>query len=56
MKLLLGVALLAAFAWILIRNRKRAGILHGLLRIDTVVGMAAGFCLIATAINSLILF
>ncbi len=54
-KLLLGIALLAAFTWILIRNSKRTGILQALLRIETVVGMVAGFYLITTAINSLML-
>ena len=55
MKLLLGIALLAAFTWILIRNSKRTGILHSLIRVDTIAGTIAGLYLVFTSLNSLIL-
>lgn len=55
MKLLLGIALLAAFTWILIRNSKRTGILHSLIRVDTIAGIIAGLYLVFTSLNSLIL-
>ncbi len=53
-KLLLGIALLVAFTWILIRNSKRTGILHSLFRIETVVGITAGVYLVFTAVLSLV--
>ena len=54
-KLLLGIALLVAFTWILIRNSKRTGILHSLIRVDTIAGVIAGLYLIFTSLNSLLL-
>ena len=55
MKLLLGIALLAAFTWILIRNSKRTGMLHSLIRVDMIAGVIAGLYLVFTSLNSLIL-
>lgn len=52
-KLTLGIALLVAFTWILFRNSKRSGLLHALIRIDTIVGMIAGLYLVITAVHSL---
>ncbi len=53
-KLILGIGFLVAFAWILVRNSKRSGFLHALIRIDTVVGMVAGIYLVFTSIHSLL--
>ena len=53
-KLILGVVLIIAFTWILFRNSKRSGLLHALLRIDTVLGMIAGLYLAITSVHSLI--
>ena len=55
MKLLLGIGLLVAFTWILIRNSKRTGMLHSLIRVDTKVGIIARLYLVFTSLNSLIL-
>ncbi len=52
-KLVGGILLLIAFTWILMRNSKRSGILHALLRIDTVLGMAGGVYLVFNAFHAL---
>jgi len=49
MKLTLGILFLIAFSVILVRNSKRIGLLHSLLRIDTFVGVIAGAYLTVTA-------
>lgn len=54
LKLTLGIVLLAAFVLILIKNIGRKGFIHSLLRIDTVAGIVAGACLIATSVFSLL--
>jgi hypothetical protein len=53
-KLILGIGLIAAFTWILVKNSKRSGFLHALIRIDTVVGMVAGIYLVFTSVQSLL--
>ena len=47
--LVLGIILLIAFAWILVKNSKRAGFLHSLIRFDTIVGIVAGLYLTLTS-------
>jgi hypothetical protein len=53
-KLILGIGLFAAFSWILVKNSRRSGLLHSLLRIDTIVGMVAGLYLVFTSVQSLL--
>lgn len=53
-KLILGIAFLIAFSWILVRNSKRTGFLSSLFRIDTIVGVVAGLYLVATAVIALL--
>jgi len=52
--LLLGIALLTGFTWILIRNSKRTGFIHTLFRFDTLVGLVASIYLIISSLNSLL--
>jgi hypothetical protein len=52
-KIVSGLALLGIFSWILLKNMKRSGFIHSLLRIDTVIGIAAGLYLIITSVSSL---
>lgn len=52
-RLILGIALLAIFTWLLIRNAKRSGAIHTLFRFDTIVGMVAGLYLIISSVNAL---
>ncbi|MBY0435570.1 MAG: hypothetical protein K2U26_15820 [Cyclobacteriaceae bacterium] len=54
-KLLAGVALVLVFAWLLIRNAKRSGFLHSMLRVDTLLGMIAGLYLVFSSAQSLLL-
>jgi hypothetical protein len=54
MKLILGILFLIAFSVILAGNSKRSGFLHGLFRIDTIIGIVAGLYLIVTATISLL--
>ena len=54
LKLVLGIGLLIAFAWILARNSKRKGFLHSLIGIDTIIGIVAGLYLIVTSAISLL--
>ena len=49
-KLILGIVLIAASTWILVKNSKRSGFLHALIRVDTVVGMVAGIYLVFTSV------
>ncbi len=51
--LMLGIVLVVAFTWILRRNSKRSGLLHSLLRIDTLGGIVGGTYLIFAAVFSL---
>jgi hypothetical protein len=51
MTLILGIGLLSIFTWILIRNRKRTGVIHTLFRIDTMVGVLAGLYLVLSSVN-----
>lgn len=53
--LLLGIALLAVFTWILIRNGKRTGFIHTLFRFDTLVGISASIYLIVSSLSSLLI-
>jgi len=53
-KLILGIGFLVAFTWILVRNSKRSGFLHALIRIHTVVGMVAGIYLVFISIHSIL--
>jgi hypothetical protein len=48
--LILGVVLVIAFTWILIRNSKRSGLLHSLLRIDTIGGIVGGLYLVFASV------
>ena len=52
--LVLGIVLLITFVWILIKNSNRTGILHAILRIDTMVGVVAGLYLTVSSIISLL--
>lgn len=54
-RLILGIALLAVFTWLLIRNSKRSGFIHTLFRFDTIVGMVAGLYLIISSVNALLI-
>lgn len=54
--LFLGIALLAVFTWILIRNGKRTGFIHTLFRFDTLAGIAASIYLIVSSLNSLLFY
>jgi LPXTG-motif cell wall-anchored protein len=51
--LMLGIALLVVFGWLLARNRKRSGFIHAVFRIDIVLGLVAGLYLVVTSLNSL---
>ena len=51
-KLVLGLILLPIFSLLLIRNGKRVGVMHSLMRVDTLLGIAAGAYLI---INSIVI-
>lgn len=53
LKLILGIAFLVVFTWILISNSKRFGFIHTLFRIDTIIGMVAGFYLTFTSVYAL---
>jgi len=53
LKLILGLAFLFTFAWILISNSKRSGFIHTLFRIDTIIGMVAGLYLTFTSVFAL---
>ena len=53
-RLILGIALLAIFTWLLIRNSKRSGFIHMLFRFDTIVGMVAGLYLIISSVHTLL--
>jgi hypothetical protein len=55
MMLILGIGLLAIFTWILIRNRKRTGVIHTLFRIDTIVAVLAGLYFVFSSVKSLLL-
>jgi hypothetical protein len=54
LKLIIGLVILAVFAWIFKKNINRKGVIHSLFRIDTVIGLVAGFYLIFTSIYSLV--
>lgn len=54
MNLFLGLALLIVFIWIFVKNGKRTGLLHALIRIDTVVGLIAGAYLTVSSVFSLL--
>jgi hypothetical protein len=51
---IMGVGLFVAFTWIFVRNRKRSGWLHALLRIDTITGIVAGLYLVLTSVHALL--
>jgi hypothetical protein len=53
--LILVIGLLAIFTWILIRNRKRTGVIYTLFRIDTIVGVLAGLYFVLASVKSLLL-
>lgn len=52
--LVVGIVLLIAFTWILVKNSKRTGFLHSLIRVDTIVGIVAGLYLTLTSAISLL--
>ncbi len=52
--LILGIGLVVAFTWIFVRNSKRSGGLHALLRIDTIAGILAGLYMVLNSIHSLL--
>jgi hypothetical protein len=54
LKLILGIGFLVSFTWILVRNSKRKGFLHSLIRIDTILGLVAGLYLVVTSTISLL--
>jgi hypothetical protein len=51
--LILGIVLVIAFTWVLVRNSKRSGFFHSLLRIDTIGGIVGGLYLVFAAVFSL---
>jgi hypothetical protein len=51
--LILGIILVIAFTWVLVRNSKRSGFLHSLLRIDTIGGIVGGLYLVFASVFSL---
>ena len=53
LKLILGIAFLIIFTWILITNSRRSGFMHTLFRIDTVIGMVAGLYLTFSSVYAL---
>jgi hypothetical protein len=53
--LVFGIAVTIAFAWILVKNSKRSGFLHSLLRVDTVAGIVGGLYLVFASVHSLLL-
>lgn len=53
LKLILGIAFLTIFTWILISNSRRSGFIHTLFRIDTIIGMVAGLYLTFTSAYAL---
>lgn len=53
-KFIAGIVLTVVFLWILMRNSKRSGFIHALLRIDTILGVAAGLYLIISSFAFLI--
>ncbi len=54
-ELIAGVLLLASFTWMLVRNSKRSGFIHGLFRIETIAGVAAGLYLVITSVQTLLI-
>lgn len=54
LKLILGIMLTASFIWILVKNSRRSGFIHALLRIDTIIGVVAGVYLIFTSAYTLL--
>jgi hypothetical protein len=53
-KLILGIVLLVAFTWILVKNSNRTSFIHALLRIDTLLGLVASVYLVFTSAYSLL--
>jgi hypothetical protein len=53
-KLVSGIALIAVFGWLLVRNSKRSTLLSALLSIDIILGLIAGLYLIFSSIALLI--
>ena len=54
-KLITGVILVIVFFWILSKNSKRTIFLHAIIRVDTILGIAAGLYLVFSSLGSLIL-
>jgi len=52
--LILGVALSITFIWLFVKGINRTSILHSLLRINTIGGIAAGLYLVFTSSHSLL--
>jgi hypothetical protein len=50
----LGLTLLIVFIWIFVKNGKRTGLLHAIIRIDTMVGIIAGAYLTVSSLFSLL--
>jgi hypothetical protein len=53
--LILGVALLAVFYWLLRVNWKRSGLIHALFRVDTILGLIAGAYLIVVSMQAILI-
>ena len=54
MKLIAGIVFLMTFGWLLVRNIDRKGFMHGLFRIDTIIGIVAGLYLVITSFISIL--
>ena len=53
MNLSLGLIILAVFGWLLVRNRKRTGVLDFIFRFDTLLGVLAGGYLVVSSLRDL---
>ena len=54
LKLMLGIGLVLVFAWLLVKNSKRSGLMNALMQLDTIIGIIAGIYLVVTSVSSLI--
>jgi hypothetical protein len=52
-KLILGLVVMGAFIWSLIRNVKRKGVLHSLIRVDTIICVVVCLYVVVTSVHSL---
>jgi hypothetical protein len=49
-KLVIGIAILTTSIWLFRRNWKSSGFMHAILRVDTILGVAAGSYLTITSV------